>query len=58
MMGRKQKTRKLEAAQARAIWMTPEFTVKQALRRMKGWTLSSAYRWLGRRGLPPGPKSL
>ncbi len=58
MMGRKQKTRKLAAEQALAVWKQPELTVKQALKRMKGWTLSSAYRWLGRRGLPPGPKSL
>jgi hypothetical protein len=57
-MGRKQKTRKMEAEQALAIWKTPELTVKQAVKKMKGWTPSAAYRWLGRRGLPPGPKSL
>ena len=57
-MGRKRKVRKMTEAQAKAVWQTKSLTNIKALKKMTGWNPSSAYRWLGRRGLPPGRRPL
>lgn len=43
---------------AKKIWLDPELTTKQALRRMKGWSQGTAYRAFGKRGVPSGRPKL
>ena len=57
-MGRKQKVRKMSQVDAMKVWQRPDLTNAKALKKMKGWTPSAAYRWLGRRGLPPGRREM
>ena len=43
---------------AKARWMNPELTTKQALKQMRGWSQGTAYRAFGKRGTPPGRPSV
>lgn len=40
--------------EALVIWRKPELTVGEALMQMRGWSAGTAYRELGKRGLPSG----
>lgn len=46
--------KRLADGPAKKIWVMPSLTCRQALARMPGWSIASAYRILGRRNVQLG----
>lgn len=56
-MKKKAAAKRMGKREALVFWRDPKLTVPQALRKMRGWTIASAYRLLGSRGLPAGRRA-
>ena len=46
--------KRMSDKQAKQVWDNTALTVTQAISKMSGWTVATAYRRLGKRGVPPG----
>lgn len=57
-LGLKARTKgRMSKREALTIWRDPALTGPEAIEKMRGWTQASAYRHLGDRQLPAGPRS-
>lgn len=56
-MKRKAANGRMAKREALQIWRDPQYSVPEAIALMGGWTAASAYRNLGKRGVPAGRRS-
>lgn len=56
-MKKKAAAKRLGKREALVFWRNADLTVPQALKKMRGWKVATAYRLLGNRGLPAGRRT-